>query len=113
MDFEDIAKLTPQEQSVINYHRANLEGNNYWEHPDGEITTFHGTIVDTPDGGAALIPGYWGGRQTRSVPDAVEKAIKSGVDWPRFKNPQEARSTEIKLHGIMERDLDVFKKARK
>ena len=112
MDFEDISKLTPQEQAVINYHRANLIGGNYWKQPGGEITTFYGTIVDTPEGGAVLIPGYWGGRQTLNVPDAMQRAIKSGIDWPRFKNPKDARDAEIRLHDIMERDLDVFRSSK-
>ena len=100
------------EQAVLNYHRNNLFGGKALLQPDGAMTTFRGAIVETPDGGQALIPTYWAGAE-RSIPDAVRLAIKSGIDFPVYDTVEAAEEAEQRLHKMMEEDVAVYARTRK
>ena len=100
------------EAAVLAYHRNNLFGGRALLNPDGSATTFRGAIVETPDGGQALIPTYWNGA-VRDVPDAVRLAIKSGLSFPVYDTPEEAEEAEMRLHKMMEDDMRLYEKTRK
>lgn len=100
------------EDDVLKYHRNNLYGGTSLVHDDGSKTTFMGAIVETPDGGQALIPTYWAGA-VRSIPDAVRFAMKSGYDFPVYDTVEEAEAAEQRLHDIMEQDMQSFDAADK
>jgi hypothetical protein len=97
---------TPAEQAVLDYHRRHLQGKTFLQNPDGSLTTFKGTIVGT-DRGETLIPTFWNGA-IRDVPDALRMAIKSGIDFPVYKTPEEALAAERRLHELMEQDTKAY-----
>ena len=100
------------EQTVLTYHRNNLFGGKALVQPTGDMTTFRGAIVETPDGGQTLIPTYWAGAE-RSIPDAVRLAIKSGLDFPVYDTVEDAEQAEQRLHKTMEEDVALYARARK
>lgn len=100
------------EAAVLAYHRNNLFGGRALLNPDGSATTFRGAIVETPEGGQALIPTYWNGA-VRDVPDAVRLAIKSGLSFPVYDTPEEAADAETRLHKMMEDDMRMYARTRK
>ena len=100
------------ETAVLAYHRNNLFGGKALLQPTGDMTTFRGAIVETPDGGQTLIPTYWAGAE-RSIPDAVRLAIKSGLDFPVYNTVEDAKQAEERLHKMMEEDVAVYARARK
>lgn len=102
---------TPAEEEALAYHRRNLESGNYLRNPDGSLTTFYGTVVDD-DKGAMLIPTYWHG-QVRDVPDAMDFAIKSGINFPRYKDTARALAAERALHDIMTAETTAFAKKKR
>lgn len=110
VDLVDISKFSPQEQAALNYHRTNLIGNTGLKHPDGSTTTFYGTVVNT-DKGSMILPTYWNGA-IREVPDAMRFAIKSGIDFPTYKNEKEALAAEQRMHSIMEQDVASYAKGK-
>ena len=101
-------KLTPAEQAAIDYHRSNLLTGNALKNADGSLTTFMGSVVGT-DKGHMILPTYWGGA-VRSVPDAMRWAIKSGIDFPTYKTPEEALAAEQRIHKVMEQDVMDYQK---
>jgi hypothetical protein len=100
--------FTPEEQSVLQYHRNNIAGKTYMSDPDGNITTFRGAVVGLPQG-ETIIPTYWHG-QVRDVPEAVRFAIQSGIKWPSYKTPEAALAREKALHDVMEADITAMRK---
>ena len=50
-----------------------------------------------------LIPLYWG-NAVREVPDALKMAIRSGIDFPVYKDVVAAEAAERRLHDIMEQE---------
>ena len=104
----DISKFTPQEQAAISYHRSNLLGGTSLRNPDKSLTTFYGTVVETPEG-AMVLPTYWHG-QIRDVPQAMKFAIKSGIQFPKYKTVDDALTAEKRMHDVMEQDLSVYSK---
>ena len=93
---------TPSEQAALDYHRRHLQGKTFMRNPDGSLTTFRGAIVGT-DKGEMLIPLYWG-NAVREVPDALKMAIRSGIDFPVYKDVAAAEAAERRLHDIMEQE---------
>jgi hypothetical protein len=99
-------KLTPEEQSVIDYHRRHLQLGTGLHNEDGTTTTFRGAIVGTPEG-ELLFPTYWNGA-VREIPDAMRLMGKSGIRFPTYKSIKEAEQAEKRLHDIMESDVQQF-----
>ena len=97
----------PAEMPVIDYHRQHLAQKTFKLNPDGSITTFMGTIVGNDDMGYQIIPTYWHG-ESRDPDQAVRFALKSGIQFPKYKTLKEAESAEKALHTIMEEDLAKF-----
>ena len=100
------------EAAVLAYHRNNLFGGRALLNPDGSATTFRGAIVETPDGGQALIQTYWNGA-LRDIPDAVRLAIKSGLSFPVYDTQEDAAAAEARLHKMMEDDMRMYERQRK
>jgi hypothetical protein len=105
--FVDISKFTPNEQAALQYHRNHLTGGTGLKNADGSTTTFMGSVVDTPSGGAMILPTYWHG-QVRDVPQATKFAIKSGISFPEYKSIEEALAAEQRMHKIMEQDVGSY-----
>ena len=103
----DISKFTPSEQAALQYHRNHLIGGTGLKNADGTTTTFMGSVVDTPNGGAMLLPTYWHG-EVRDVPQAMKFAAKSGISFPEYKSVKEALAAEQRMHKIMEQDVDSY-----
>ncbi len=101
---------TPAEQEALNYHRRNLEAGTYLQNPDGSLTTFYGTVVGD-DQGAMLIPTFWHGA-VRDPEQAMRFAIKSGIQFPRYKDTARALAAERALHDIMEAETSAFAKKK-
>lgn len=101
------ATLTPSEMEAYNFHKRNLLTKMYQKNGDGSITTFMGAVVDTPDGGAQIIPTYWHG-SVRDVPDAMRKVIQSGIKFPTYHSVDEALKREKVIHQFMARDIDAL-----
>jgi hypothetical protein len=100
----DAAKIfTPEKQNVIDFHRRNLYGGTGLKNADGSITTFYGAIGGDDNTGYTILPTYWHG-QIREFPDAVRFAIRSGIQFPRYKTLDEAKIAEQRLHTIMASD---------
>ena len=106
MKFSDISSYSPEEQDALTYHRNNLLGGTHKRNHDGSLTTFYGAVVDTNEG-SMIIPRYWHG-QIRSVPEAMELAMKSQYRFPRYPNTNAALAAEKKMHDQMSKDVDVF-----
>jgi hypothetical protein len=104
-------KLTPEEQQVLDYHRRNLATGTYQKNADGSLTTFKGAVVGLPQG-ETLIPTYWYG-QERDIPTAVRFAVRSGINFPAYKTPDEALAREQAIHKIMESDIANFQKTKR
>ena len=102
---------TPAEEEALAYHRRNLESGNYLQHPDGSLTTFYGTVMDD-DKGAMLIPTYWHGA-IRNPEQAMRFAIKSGINFPRYKDTAQALAAERALHDIMTAETTAFAKKKR
>ena len=96
---------------MLDYHRRNLATGMYQRNADGSLTTFKGAVVGLP-GGETLIPTYWHG-QERDIPTAVRMAIKSGINFPKYKTPDEAVAREQAIHKLMEQDIQAFQKKAK
>ena len=103
----DISKFTPNEQAALQYHRNHLTGGTGLKNADGSTTTFMGSVVDTPNGGAMILPTYWHG-EIRDVPQAMKFATKSGVTFPEYKSVKEALAAEQRMHKIMEQDVESY-----
>jgi len=97
---------TPAEEEALRYHRQNLERGTYLRNPDGSLTTFYGTVVGD-DKGAMLIPTYWHGA-IRDPEQSVKFALKSGINFPRYKSTERALAAERALHDIMEAETQAF-----
>jgi hypothetical protein len=110
-NFPDISGFSEQEQAALNYHRNNLRANTALKNKDNSLTTFYGTVVETPEG-AMVLPTYWHG-QVRDVPQSLRFAVKSGINFPKYKSVDEALSAEKRMHDIMEQDINVFTSPRK
>ena len=106
----DISGFSPEEQNALMYHRRNLLGNTALKHDDGSLTTFYGTVVETPKG-AMVLPTYWGGA-IREVPDAMRWAARSGIQFPTYKDVDSALAAEKRMHDIMEQDLQLYRKGK-
>jgi hypothetical protein len=102
---------TPQEQAALDYHRRHLAGRTYLQNPDGSLTTFYGAIVGPDDGMYRLIPTYWGGAR-REVPEAMEFAMRSGIDFPSYKSLGRAEAAERALHDIMTEDTRKYQERK-
>jgi hypothetical protein len=103
----DISKFTPNEQAALQYHRNHLLTGSALKHDDGSMTTFMGTVVDTPKGGAMILPTYWNGA-VREVPDAMNLAVKSGIKFPIYPSVKAALAAEQRMHKIMEQDVNAY-----
>lgn len=110
LKLSDISKFSPEEQAALTYHRNNLLGGTALTHPDGDVTTFYGTVVETPEG-AMVLPTYWGGA-IREVPDAMRFAMKSGIKFPTYKDVDTALAAEKRMHDVMEQDVRAFRSQR-
>ena len=97
---------TPAEEEALKYHRQNLERGTYLRNPDGSLTTFYGTVIGD-DNGAILIPTYWYGA-IREPEQAMRFALKSGINFPKYKNVRQALAAEKALHNIMESDIATY-----
>ena len=109
--FVDISKFTPHEQAALQYHRNHLTGGTGLKNADGSTTTFMGSVVDTPSGGAMILPTYWHG-EIRDVPQAMKFATKSGVTFPEYKSVKDALAAEQRMHKIMEQDVESYGAAK-
>jgi len=109
-NFPDISGFSPSEQAALGYHRNNLLGNTALKNKDKSLTTFYGTVVDTPEG-AMVLPTYWHG-QVRDVPQALKFAIKSGISFPKYGSVEEALAAEKRMHDVMEQDVNIFTKGK-
>ncbi len=107
--FQDPAlSLSPEELNALNYHRNNLAPGKYMPQKNGEITTFYGARMETPEG-VMYFPTYWGGK-ILPPKEAIKKALSSGIKFPIYKNDEEAAKRESVIHDIMSSDVDEFKK---
>jgi hypothetical protein len=101
--FSDISHFSPEEQAALNYHRRHLVGNTGLRHPDGAVTTFMGSVVDTGKG-AMILPTYWEGT-VRPVDQAMNFAIRSGIKFPVYDSVESALTAEKRMHDVMEQDV--------
>ena len=109
--FSDISGFSPQEQAALTYHRSNLINGTSKKNKDNSLTTFFGSVVDTPEGGAMILPTYWHG-EVRDIPQAMRFAIKSGIDFPKYGSVDEALGAEKRMHDIMEQDVNAYSKGK-
>jgi len=105
------SSLTPEEQNALNYHRNNLKSGNFMVQPDGEYTTFYGSIGNV-DGRETLIPTYWNGK-ILPFEEALSMAQKSRIKFPSYKTVDEALKREKFIHSIMENDVAEYRKGKK
>ena len=103
--------LTPEEQNLYDFHKRNLDSGLFQQNDDGSITTLKGAVVTTPEG-AMLMPTYWH-QAERAIPDAYRLAIRSGIQFPRYKTVEEALARETQLHNLMEQDVTAFEQKRR
>ena len=103
----DISKFTPNERAALQYHRNHLIGRTGLQNADGSTTTFMGSVVDTPNGGAMILPTYWHG-EVRDIPQAMKFATKSGIAFPQYKSVKDALAAEQRMHKIMEQDVQSY-----
>ena len=102
------ADLSPAERETIDYTRRNMATGMVQQNPDGSITSFKGAVEDFPDGSIRYFPTFWNGH-VLPVNEARDRAVKSGIDWPKYPTYESALSRENAIHGIMEREADAYR----
>lgn len=105
--------LSPEERSVVNYHRHNLEMGKAQTNEDGSVTTFRGAVEEFPDGTIRLFPTFWDGK-VLPLDQAMRRAIRSGIEWPSYPDFDTALAREQAIHeGYMEPDIDRLQRKAK
>lgn len=79
--FADGGMVDPKDNPVFNHHVENLLTGNFVMNEDGTISTIR-TIIMGDGKNEYLIPTVWGGR-ILSDEEAFNKAMSTGIDWPK------------------------------
>ena len=108
---DNLPKLTPEEEALIQYHRNHLYGGTALKNADGSYTTFRGAVVGT-DNGHTIMPTYWNGA-VRPIEESFRNMVKSGISFPNYPTVDAALAAEQRLHGIMESDVAEYSKNKK
>ena len=106
--------FSPEEQSLLDYHRGNLHGGSYYKDPEtGRITTINIMGITGPDGRIYNVPGYFGDGEMlegdRLHRTAQEYAESTGwSEFPSYETGLEADSAAKKIHGVIESDMNAW-----
>ena len=79
--------LSKESNPILQHHKKNVEEGTYVKNDDGSISTVYTTIMS--DGEYEyLIPQVWDGK-ILSEEEAWERAMSSGIDWPKEPSGKE------------------------
>ena len=104
--------FSPQEQSLLDYHRDNLFNNKFLRNEDGSVTTLYSMTFEAEDGRIYMIPGYDSeSRKTLEFNDALNRALEVGLEnFPSYETREQARQAEEDLHKVIELDMMKFER---
>jgi hypothetical protein len=95
-------ELTPQEQFMVNHHRANLEKGGV---PNEGGTSTYYSIGENIGGKYYVLPSVWD-NQIVDRDEAVRRAKEVGLDsFPSYNSEQEGEDRYQQIHHLMEKDL--------
>ena len=91
---------------IFRHHQRNLDEGTFVENEDGSISTVYTTIMG--DGEYEyLIPQVWDGK-ILSPEAAFQRAMESGVDWPRQPSGEEGVKKLEELDRVLHEDMTGF-----
>ena len=106
--------FSPEEQSLLDYHRGNLHGGSYYKDPEtGRITTINIMGITGPDGRIYNVPGYFGDgkmlegdERNNAAKDYAE--LIGWSEFPSYGTGAEANSAAQTMHGAIESDMNTW-----